>query len=148
MLVTSIFSSSNIFFENISIFGLLTYSHSMTPFDASEKEAFCKHCGKGGIASTSNFSLFPQCFLLYQRQKLLFLLHSICPLQMLSIWSGPNFVVWEWVKGQVCVAKDYPFPKRQFFDSSKLKKFADDNFKLDENVSKLSKWVENTVGKG
>ena len=33
-------------------------------------------------------------------------------------------------------------------DSSKLKEFADDNFKFDENGSKLSKWVENTVGKG
>ena len=33
-------------------------------------------------------------------------------------------------------------------DSSKLKEFADDNFKFDENGRKLSKWVENTVGKG
>ena len=33
-------------------------------------------------------------------------------------------------------------------DSSKLKEFADDNFKFDENGSKLSKQVENTVGKG
>ena len=33
-------------------------------------------------------------------------------------------------------------------DSSKLKEFADDNFKIDENGKKLSKWVENTVGKG
>ena len=32
--------------------------------------------------------------------------------------------------------------------TSKLKKFADDNFKFDENGRKLSKWVENTVGKG
>ena len=31
---------------------------------------------------------------------------------------------------------------------SKLKEFADDNFKLDENGRKLSKQVENTVGKG
>ena len=28
------------------------------------------------------------------------------------------------------------------------KEFADDNFKFDENGRKLSKWVENTVGKG
>ena len=28
------------------------------------------------------------------------------------------------------------------------KKFADDNFKFDENGRKLFKWVENTVGKG
>ena len=33
-------------------------------------------------------------------------------------------------------------------DSSKLKEFADDNFKFNENGSKLSKRVENTVGKG
>ena len=39
-------------------------------------------------------------------------------------------------------------PKRQILDSSKLKEFADDNFKFDENCGKCSKWVENTVGKG
>ena len=33
-------------------------------------------------------------------------------------------------------------------DSSKLKDFADDNFKFDENGRKLFKPVENTVGKG
>ena len=32
--------------------------------------------------------------------------------------------------------------------SSELKEFADDNFKFDENGRKLSKRVENTVGKG
>ena len=42
-----------------------------------------------------------------------------------------------------------PFPKRQTLDSTKLKEFADNNFKFDENGRKLSKsWVENTVGKG
>ena len=41
-----------------------------------------------------------------------------------------------------------PFPKRQILDSSKPKEFADDNFKFDENVGKLSKRVENTVVKG
>ena len=39
-------------------------------------------------------------------------------------------------------------PKRQILDSSKLKEFADDNFKFDKNGRKLSKRVENTVGKG
>ena len=38
--------------------------------------------------------------------------------------------------------------RRQILDSSKLKKFADDNFKFDENGRKLSKRVENSVGKG
>ena len=33
-------------------------------------------------------------------------------------------------------------------DSSKLKEFADNNSKFDENGSKLSTWVKNNVGKG
>ena len=37
---------------------------------------------------------------------------------------------------------------RQILDSSKLKEFADDYFKFGENGRKLSKQVENTVGKG
>ena len=41
-----------------------------------------------------------------------------------------------------------PFPKGQILDSSKLKEFADDNSKFDENCGKFSKWVENTVGNG
>ena len=40
------------------------------------------------------------------------------------------------------------FTRRQILDSSKLKEFADDDFKFDENGRKLSKRVENTVGKG
>ena len=42
----------------------------------------------------------------------------------------------------------YPFPKRQILHSFKLKEFADNNFKFDENDGKFSKWIENTVGKG
>ena len=45
-----------------------------------------------------------------------------------------------------CLVKHELFTKRQILDSSKLKKFADDNFKFDENGSKFSKRVEN-VGK-
>ena len=41
-----------------------------------------------------------------------------------------------------------PFPKRQILKSSKMKEFADDNLELDENNSKFSQLVENTVGKG
>ena len=40
------------------------------------------------------------------------------------------------------------FPKRQILDSFKLKEFAGDNFKFDENGRKFLKQVENTVGKG
>ena len=41
-----------------------------------------------------------------------------------------------------------PITRRQMLDSLKLKEFADDNFKFDENGRKLSKLVENTVEKG
>ena len=47
-----------------------------------------------------------------------------------------------------CVHSTYPITRRQILDTSKLKEFADDNFKFDENGRKLSKRVENTVGKG
>ena len=41
-----------------------------------------------------------------------------------------------------------PLPDDKIIDSSKLKEYADDNFKFDKNERKLSKQVENTVGKG
>ena len=40
------------------------------------------------------------------------------------------------------------FPKQQILDSSKVKEFADDNFKFDENGKNFFKQVESTVGKG
>ena len=40
------------------------------------------------------------------------------------------------------------FPRRLILDLSKLKEFADDNFKFDEKGRKSSKREENTVGKG
>ena len=48
----------------------------------------------------------------------------------------------------ICRTPHYPFPKQQILDSSKLKEFADNNFKSDENGTKFFKQVENTVGKG
>ena len=50
-----------------------------------------------------------------------------------------KFVIWE---------RFNPLPDNKILDSSKLKDFADDNFKFDRNGRKLSKPVENTVGKG
>ena len=58
---------------------------------------------------------------------------------MLSIWSCQKFC---------CLIKPLLFPKCQILDSCKLKEFADDNFKFDENGKKFLKRVENTVGKG
>ena len=40
------------------------------------------------------------------------------------------------------------FSQRQILDSSKLKEFADDNFKFGDNGRTFFKRVENTVGKG
>ena len=45
-------------------------------------------------------------------------------------------------------AKHLTFSKRQILDPSKLKEFAEDNSKFDENSKKLSKRVGNKVGKG
>ena len=41
-----------------------------------------------------------------------------------------------------------PITRRQILDSSKMKEFADDNFKFDKNGRKFSTRVENIVGKG
>ena len=40
-----------------------------------------------------------------------------------------------------------PFPKQHILDSSKLKEFANNNFKFDDYDRKFSKRIENTVGK-
>ena len=42
----------------------------------------------------------------------------------------------------------YPFPKRQILHPFKMEEFADDSFKFVDTGRKLSKQVENTVGKG
>ena len=57
-----------------------------------------------------------------------------------------NHIIIAWYnESRRCVL---PITRRQILDSSKLTEFADDKFKFDENSRKLSKWVENTVGKG
>ena len=48
----------------------------------------------------------------------------------------------------LCEMGASPFTKRQILYSSKLKKFADDNFKFHENGRKCATWLENTVRKG
>ena len=58
---------------------------------------------------------------------------------MLSIWTSLNFY---------CLVKSLPFTIQQILDSSKPKELVDDNFKFVKNGRKLSKRIENTVGKG
>ena len=78
---------------------------------------------KGENAVYQHFLLFPQCF-----QRVLYFSQGR-------------------LKLGVC-GKGLTHYQTTNSDSAKLKKFADDNFKFDENGRKLSKRVENTVGKG
>ena len=59
----------------------------------------------------------------------------------LQLFSVPSFIFSINGKGLILT-------RQQMLDSSKLKEFADNNFKFDENGRKLSKPVENTVGQG
>ena len=78
----------------LSLSMALTYSHTMTPFDATGKQAFRKHCGQRRIACNEQFLLFPQCFLPVWITFCHF--HQIwnCRLQSLSVWKSLKFVVW------------------------------------------------------
>ena len=55
----------------------LTHSHTVTPFDAPEKQAFENIVGNGENAGNQHFLLFPQCFLFYQRQKYYFVVQFV-----------------------------------------------------------------------
>ena len=59
---------------------------------------------------------------------------------------GPAFSLYYSASIKSVLSK--PFPKCQILDSSKLKQFADDNFKFNENGRKSLNQVENTMGKG
>ena len=91
------------------------------------------------MAHYEQFLLFPQCFLPVWRTFCHFYQIWNCRLQTLSVWKSLKFVVWERVK---------LFPKWQILDSSKVKEFADNSFKFDENSGKFPWRVENTGGKG
>ena len=67
------------------------------------------------------------------------------PLTCRKLDKGPCRLYWVYTFYRLSLN---PLPKKQILDSSKLKEFADNNFKFDENGRKLSKWVENTVGTG
>ena len=81
-------------------------------------KTFENSVGKGEIARNKQFLLFPQYFY--------------------PVWELPAIFIK--FKFMVC--------KRQILDLSKLKPFADDNFKFHENGRKFFRRVENTVGKG
>ena len=51
--------------------------------------------GKGENAGNQHFLPFPKCFLPFPEHISNFLSHLFCCLQMLSIWTGVNFFVWQ-----------------------------------------------------
>ena len=59
-----------------------------------KKKPFKNIVGKGVNAGNQHFLLFPQCFLPFPKQISIFQSHSFCHLQMLSISTRSNFVVW------------------------------------------------------
>ena len=109
-------------------------------FTCLQYKSFENTVEKGEIARNKQFLLSHSVF--YPFGWTFNHFHQIwnCHLQTLSVWKSLKFVVWEWV--------NYPFPKRQNFDSSKLKEFAGNNLKLNKNSREFSRRVENTAGKG
>ena len=110
-----------------------------------------KTLGNGEIARNEQFLLFQRVFLPLWRT--LYHFHQIqIRLQTLSVWKCLKFVFWERVKREkkteLIFLSTTPITRRHILDSSKLKDFADDNFEVDENGRKVSKWVEDTVVKG
>ena len=71
-------------------------------------------------------------------------------IQWLLAWgNGPwKSIKYPFVRARLMYKILNPFPNNKILDWSKLKEFADVNFKCDENGRKFSKWLENTVGKG
>ena len=62
-----------------------------------------------------------------------------------------TIVMWErsqWLGKNIVWGTGLTITRWQVLDSSKLNEFADNNFKFEENGSKLSKRLENIVGKG
>ena len=126
--------------------------------------------GKEEIARNEQFLLFPQCFF-YSIRKLyphffnLFDIVSLFAAELEELKIGmcgkgfSDFLSVNFLHiHRSCNLTSYlvvrqngnkinPFPKKQILDPSKLKEFADDNFKFHENGMKFSQWVENTVGK-
>ena len=60
-------------------------------FSGSREEGFGKTVEKGENGGKQYFRLFPQTFLLYEREKSSFYERLICHPQMHSIWSHAKF---------------------------------------------------------
>ena len=94
------------------------------------------------------------------KEKIFFLIFHISPdfySQNMMMWHKYDFVSDSYSQNMMTWHK-YDFTPLMYVGSavtpvlyllpSKLKEFADYNFKFDKNGRKVSKWVENTAGKG
>ena len=63
----------------------ITQSPLVTTLKGKKKEIFKNIVGKGVNATNQHFHLFPQCFLLFQKQSSIFESHLFCRLEILSI---------------------------------------------------------------
>ena len=76
---------------------------------------------------------------------------DICTYSRSNLVSISNETEYQSIKGIIHYQQGITFInpfQMTVLDSSKLKEFADNNFKFDKNGRKFSKWVENAVGKG
>ena len=77
---------------------------------------------------------------IWEKEKLLVTLTIIFSF-LYIVFGTPSIHIIIWVILE-------PFLKHQIFDASKMKEFADNNFKYDENGRIIFRRVENTLGKG
>ena len=85
------------------------------------------------------------CFNLDQSE----ILSSVNESNSVTIDSGSILIELSYRRSFTSYSEEFnSFPNDYFFNSSKLKEFADNNVKFNENGRKFSKRVENTVGKG
>ena len=74
----------------------ITIHHTILTFDRLEKEAFLKTlCEKGENAGNQHFLLFPQCFLPFLKQTLIFQSRLFCHLQCLYFDQCKNVLFGE-----------------------------------------------------
>ena len=90
-LVRLSFSSANAFELDLSLKQALV-------FMCLQSKSFENTVGKGEIASSEQFLLFPQCFLPVWSTFCHFYQILNCRLQTLPVWKGLKFVLWERVK--------------------------------------------------
>ena len=84
----------------------------------------------------------------FEESILQHLIKSFWLMELFEDWHRTIFLQRRGFSGKEVKTVFNPFPHKKILDSSKLKEFAGDNFKFDENGRKFSKQVERTEGKG